>query len=305
MTDQDSNKQTIICLLGPTASGKSDILQELSKKIQIELISADSVQVYRGLDIGSAKPDLKERSCFTHHLIDIKNFDEAFSVGDFYQEAENAVSKIIKNKHTPVLSGGTVFYVKNFLYGLCETPESDEAIRQEFQEELERNGLPKLYERLLEIDEKYAKKIASSDKQRILRALEIHKLTGKKVSDFEIKSELRQDYNFKLYAIHFERTELKDRIKRRIEKMFDLGLEDEIHSLKEKGATGDMQSMKAIGYREFFTPEFTTADEIKEAIYSSTIKYAKRQMTFLNSLENLCWCSKDEMLDKILSDLKA
>ena len=293
-------KPLVLLILGCTASGKSDIVCTLSHYVNIELISADSVQVYRGLDIGSAKPSKEEQSEFPHHLIDIKNFDETFSVGDFVSLTNPLINQIIKRGSVPVISGGTFFYIKNFLFGLSESPRSDKAIREKIEKQRNALGLNALYERLQILDPKYASTISSHDARRITRALEICEISGKKVSDFKLNTTIRNDINLKIFAIDTPREILKERIKKRVELMFELGLEDEIRNLRDKGAKKEYQSMKGIGYREFFENEYLSREEIKEAIYLDTIHYAKRQMTFIRSIPNVQFFSHDKIISEIL-----
>lgn len=281
------SKPLVLIILGCTASGKSDVVRTLSKRANIELISADSIQVYKGLDIGSAKPDKDELSEFKHHLVDIKNFDETFSVGDFVNSADELVLDIHKRGSVPVISGGTFFYVKNFLYGLPPSPESNADVRDEINRKRDRLGLDALYKELSALDPVYASKISKNDSQRITRGLEICLSSGKRVSDFHLNNTIRDKYSYAIYSIDMERDILRERIKARIDKMFAMGLEDEVARLKSEGATADMQSMKGIGYREFFTPEPYDRERVKQNIFLDTVHYAKRQATFARSLGSI------------------
>lgn len=294
----------VLLLLGTTGSGKSTLLEKLHNFIDFELVSADSIQVYRGLDIGSAKPTSDEQKLFTHHLIDIRDFDEAYSVGDFYHDATSAVIDIINRGKIPVVSGGTVFYIKNFLFGLSLTPESDPIVRANLISEKNKVGLDALYERVKSIDPLYASKLSNHDEQRIIRALEIYETTGKRVSDFPLSNTIRKDLDARIFAIDECKDDNDKSIAERIDKMFAFGLEGEIATLRAKGATADMQSMKGIGYREFFDPNNHTTAEIKNAILKDTRQYAKRQRTFLRSLPNVHYETKVNMLNAILSEAK-
>lgn len=294
----------VLLLLGTTGSGKSALLEKLHNFIDFELVSADSIQVYRGLDIGSAKPSLEEQRLFTHHLIDIRDFDEVYSVGDFYHDATSAVIDIINRGKIPVVSGGTVFYIKNFLFGLSLTPESDPIVRANLISEKNKVGLDVLYERVKSIDPLYASKLSNHDEQRIIRALEIYETTGKRVSDFPLSNTIRKDLDAKIFAIDERKDDNDKSIAERIDKMFAYGLEGEIAALRAKGANADMQSMKGIGYREFFDPNNQTTAEIKNAILKDTRQYAKRQRTFLRSLPNVHYEAKANMVNAILSEVK-
>lgn len=300
----DGSKKKVLLLLGTTASGKSAILKSLSSFIDFEFISADSIQVYRGLDIGSAKPTREEQGLFPHHLIDIRNFDEAYSVGDFVHDADECVSAITERKRLPIISGGTVFYIKNFLYGLSDTPESDKEVRARLMDEKNRLGLLKMYEKVRQIDIEYADKLSPCDEQRIIRALEIYETTGKKVSDFKLPSTIRTSLDVKIFAISETKEQNEANIQKRIDEMFKLGLTSEITTLKQKGATADMQSMKGIGYREFFNPDNKTESDLKKALYDDTRHYAKRQRTFLKTLPGVRYETRENMLNAILSEIK-
>lgn len=296
-----TDKNRVIVLLGETASGKSEIIRELSEHIPIELISADSVQVYKRLDIGSAKPSKEEMKEFPHHLIDIKQFNEVYSAGEFVQSADNLVKQINNRKKIPVISGGTNFYIKNFLYGMSSTPPSDCGIREEIYSEKEKVGLQELYKRLKAIDPQYADKISPCDSQRITRALEIFAITGRGVSSFVIPNKVRDDLEIKIYGIVTDSAKLKVRIRERVEKMFNMGLEEEVANLKKDGANENMQSMKAIGYREFFIPSLT-CEETKDRIISDTVHYAKRQRTFMRSIPMVIQREHDDILKTVLRD---
>lgn len=295
-----NSKPQVLLILGCTASGKSDIVSTLSDFLNIELISADSVQVYKGLDIGSAKPSKTEMAKFPHHLIDIKNFDETFSVGDFVNTANSLVTEIVERSNIPIISGGTFFYIKNFIYGLSDSPGSNKEIREKIEKKKQELGLAALYEKLKELDPVYASKISINDAQRITRALEICEMSGKRVSDFPLNNVIRNDIDIKIYAVDMSRELLKVRIKERIDKMFEMGLEQEVLKLKSLGATKDMQSMKGIGYREFFDESLSNIEEIKNAIYLDTVHYAKRQATFIRSLPNVKYATRDEIINNIL-----
>lgn len=286
MARQTTKKDKVIILLGATASGKSEYIQKLAEHQPLELVSADSVQVYKRLDIGSAKPSDEEMKRFPHHLINIKSFDETYSVGEFVKSANLLVREINERGRIPIISGGTNFYIKNFLFGMSETPPTDYNVRKQIQDEKEKYGLEKLYERLQKLDPLYAKKISSSDSQRITRALEIITLTGKCVSDFAVPNKIRDDLDIKIYGIMLPQDLLKKRIIKRVDEMFEKGLEKEVQGLKDDGANADMQSMKGIGYREFFVPGLSR-DEVREMIIRDTVQYAKRQRTFMKMIPNI------------------
>ena len=287
MKKSENYKPTVYLIFGPTGAGKSDLISLIAQKRKISLISADSIQVYKGLDIGSAKPTKSEQEKFPHFLIDIRKPEETFSVADFITEAEKAICISLKKNLAPIISGGTAFYYKHFLYGLSKAPKGNDAIRSEIEDEINSKGLSAMYESLKEIDPVSYNRINPNDKYRIARAIEVYRISSKPLSSFPLNNKIRDDYKFVLVGILRDKEELKARIKTRLEKMFDLGLEKEVEGLKSKGLSLKNQSMNGIGYREFFLD--LSLSKIKEQIYIDTVHYAKRQMTFFKSLANVKW----------------
>ncbi len=291
-------------LFGPTAVGKTELLFRLFEGTG-EIISVDSMQVYRGMDIGTAKPSESLRTRIPHHLIDIKNPDEQYNVGEFVHAAEGLVERIRSRGRIPVLSGGTAFYFKHFLFGLPSAPAVDPAIRAELQDELARGGTEALYERLAAIDPVAADKIHQRDTYRVLRALEIHRMTGNPPSSFRNGGEMRTDFRFFIAGLDRERGELYRRIDQRVDAMFRDGLPGEVSGLIDSGYGEETPGMQAIGYREFFRGTrtgCTTLHGIAEDIKRNSRRYAKRQLTFFRSLPGTRWYHPDEE-DSIRRDL--
>lgn len=279
-------------------------------KGRAEVISADSVQIYRGMDVGSAKPDPGYLQQLPHHLLNIRDIQENFNTGDFVRLADEAVTDIHHRCKLPVISGGTAFYFKNFYYGLPPMKGDTSLAREELQLQIEKEGLDSLWKELLEADPLYAKKISCNDRQRIQRALEVFRSTGRPLSSFPPSEEPRAQYRFLLIGLDRDRKELYERINRRVEQMFELGLEEEVKSLISQGADARCQSMKAIGYREFFSPEngsFRSGSDVLAEIQKDTRRYAKRQLTFFRSLKEVHWfhpSDKDKIQERIESFLK-
>ncbi|MCX7024180.1 MAG: tRNA (adenosine(37)-N6)-dimethylallyltransferase MiaA [Spirochaetes bacterium] len=282
----------ILLLFGPTASGKTDLIADLFLENraalglpEAEIISADSMQVYRGMDIGTAKPDAAFRSRLPHHLIDIRYPCEQFTAGDFVALADEACEGIAARGRLPVVSGGTAFYLKNFLCGMPETPKADAATRQAVVRDLAEEGIEALYGELGRLDPVSASRISPNDAYRITRALEVARFTGRPLSSFAVPSAPRSRWSFTLLSVERPRVELYARIDARVDAMFEAGLETEVRRLVDAGYGRDDPGMHAIGYREFFGhPGDGPSCAVRDAIKADSRKYAKRQLTFFRSL---------------------
>lgn len=277
----------VVVIFGPTASGKTSLALELFGGTgEAEIVSADSMQVYRGMDIGTAKPDAPCLSALPHHLIDIRNPDEQFCAGDFVRLADEACADIFSRGKLPVILGGTAFYIRNFLFGLPVTPESDPATRQSLLERMKREGAARLHAELAEIDPESAARIHVHDEYRILRSLEVFAASGKPQSSFGRGESFRSGYRVWAIALDRDRAELNRRIDERVDAMFDAGLSAEVARLREAGYGASDPGMQAIGYREFFDPELVATREgaIRDRIKLDSRKYAKRQETFIRPM---------------------
>lgn len=304
-----STKTPIIVICAPTACGKTDLAYKLfsSQSTGIlsnraEIISADSMQVYKGMDIGTAKPDKEFLRTLPHHLIDICNPDYQFGAGDFVRHTNIAIKEIITKNKIPVIVGGTAFYIKNFLYGLPPTPQVDEKIRLEIENRMKTEGSEKLMSELQTLDPISAEKIHMHDEYRIKRALEVYHATGKPRSSFMVPQTINNDYNFLIFCLDRPRQELYTRVEQRVDIMFDMGLANEVQSLKNKGYTKDDPGMQAIGYREFFTS--TSTEEIKQTIIKSSKAYVKRQQTFFKTFNDAFLVNPEEIckIEQKISD---
>lgn len=289
MTRKTSDaKLPVIVIFAPTASGKTALTRELFSPsgshfiFKAEIISADSQAVYRGMDIGTAKPDKEFCKEIPHHLIDILNPEQQFNVSDFVDAADNACEDIYSRGKIPVVCGGTGFYIRNFLYGVPPTPVSDEKIRNELKNRIEKEGNQALYDELQKIDPESAAKIHVNDAYRICRALEVFYISGNTRTSFQIEQKLREKYDFLFIVLQPQRDTLYERIRQRVDLMFDEGLEQEIKGLLSKGYTKDTPGLKAIGYSEWFESE--NLDEIREAIKHHSTKYAKKQYTYIRDI---------------------
>jgi len=297
-------KRNVVFLFGPTAVGKTQLLCDCFSKVG-EVVNADSVQVYRGLDIGSAKADPYVQSRIPHHLIDILDPWENYNVADFIRLADAACEDIWSRGLLPVVSGGTAFYFKHFLYGLSQAPKSDPAIRDEVASYISKVGLMEAHRYLSSIDPVSGARINPNDGYRISRALEVYRTSGKPLSSFELPHEPRNGMNVVSIGLCRDRDVLRKRIKARGCIMFEQGIVGEIRNLLEMGASPSWQSMQGIGYKEFLdkvwrgdsassikTLDTLSKEElssIADEIEMNSIHYAKRQMTFFKSFANVKW----------------
>jgi tRNA dimethylallyltransferase len=270
--------------------GKSDALRSVLDG-SFELISADSMQVYRGMDIGTAKPDACFRAAFPHHLIDLVDPSEQFNAGEFVKQADVLVEEIRERGRMPVVSGGTGFYLRNFLFGLPGSPRGNPKVRDALRKDLAREGLAFLFERLAREDPVAAARIQPADTHRVLRALEVIRVSGRSLFSFDRPDRLRPSFRFLVLGLMRDREELYARIDRRVERMFDLGLMDEVRALMKAGYTEADPGMRGIGYREFFPWRrgCLTRHCLVESIQRDSRNYAKRQITFFRAFPCVQW----------------
>lgn len=283
-TESFMEKTKIITVVGPTASGKSEYALTLAEKLGGEIISGDSMQIYRGMDIGTAKPTSDEMRGIRHHLIDIAGIEEPFSVSKFVILAEKAIEDVSSRGKTPIIAGGTGLYIDTLVSGisLSET-EEDEELREKLYKEASEHGAEALHEKLKAIDEKSAESIHPNNIKRVVRALEIYYTTGMTKSELDEKSKHESRYDAKtILLVPKERETLYNRIDARVDKMFERGLEEEVKGLAQKGLRDCPTASQAIGYKEFY-PYFDGVcgiDAVNEAIKLNTRHYAKRQLTW-------------------------
>lgn len=279
-------KKRVIVLAGPTGCGKSAFAIPLAKALDGEIISADSMQIYRGMDIGTAKPTLEQRAAIPHQLIDTHPVKVGFNVVDFFFEARHFCHLILARNRVPIVVGGSGFYLRSLIYGPPNGPPSVPELRQALEEEISVAGPEILYERLKQLDPQYAATITKNDRQKIVRALEIITLSGKKVSQLSWKGrKTPQNYDFRCWFLYRPRDKLYESINRRCEKMIEDGLIEEVERLKEEGLLENHSASQAIGYRQTLAYLETArtaedfahfVDEFKQA----SRRYAKRQWTW-------------------------
>lgn len=298
--NQKKTENRIIFLFGPTAVGKTDLLCSLFSR-SCEVVNADSVQVYRHLNIGSAKADAEVLSKIPHHLIDIRDPWENWNVNDFVSNADKVCKDVQLRGKIPVISGGTAFYFKTFLYGLSEAPPVDSAIRQEVSQWFETVGKDAAHTYLASIDPVSAARINVNDTYRITRAVEVFKTSGKPLSSFALPTTVRNNMDVVIIGLTCDKEVLASQIRKRVKIMFDMGLVNEIKGLVAMGAKPKWQSMQGIGYKEFMNhvhdgklDDDLDVQSIAEEIAMNSIHYAKRQMTFFKSFENVNWFSPED-----------
>ena len=254
------------------------------------------MQVYRHMDIGTAKPDPAERARLPHHLIDVVEPSEQFSAGSFVRLADRLVGEITDRGRVPVISGGTAFYLRCFLYGLPDTPRGDPGLRAALKRELEQRGAAALHRELEEADPESAARIPQRDSYRVLRALEVARSAGRPLSSIPVPSGRRSGFRSLCLGLFRDRQELYGRIEARVEQMFARGLVREFASLLERGCTAADPGMQGIGYRELFQTRLgcLTLAGAKELIVRNTRRYAKRQITFFRSIPGVRWFHPDQ-----------
>lgn len=294
-------KKDIVIIAGPTASGKTLISIELAKRINGEIVSADSMQIYKHMDIGSAKPTLEEMQGISHHMIDIIDPSEEFSVALYRKMAGECIDDIIKRGKLPIVVGGTGLYINSLTYPLNFTnTANDKEYRLYLQDLALKYGGEYIHNMLKEVDIESANRLHPNDIKRIIRALEVYKNTGKTMSEYQKESKMMDiEYNIAYIGLYMDRQKLYDRINKRVDEMFEKGLVEEVKRLKEMGYNKNMTSMQGIGYKEVFDylDGLYTLDEVKDIIKQSTRHYAKRQLTWFRREDRIYWVDLDKFND--------
>jgi len=288
----------IVIITGLTASGKSGLAVEIAKKYNGEIISADSVQIYRGLDIGSAKESTDTMSVISHHLIDIKNPDETYNVGEFVEDCKNAINDIISRNKLPIIVGGTGLYVKALLEGYSLGTTANNEFREKYQKLAEINGKEYVWNILNEINPEKAKTVHFNNLKRVIRYLEIELNPNQKNSDKT--TSILADFEVLSIGVIADREVIYNKINERVDIMINDGLEQEVLSLKNQGITRNNQSVTSIGYREWFDyfEGKISKQETIDLIKQHTRNYCKRQLTFLKTIKGI------ELLDKAQAKIR-
>jgi tRNA dimethylallyltransferase len=299
----------VVAVVGPTASGKTTVGLRLARELGGEIVSADSVQLYRELDVGSAKPTAEERAAAPHHLIDVVAPDAAYTAADFERDASAAIRDIAARGGVPIIVGGTTLYVRALLHGLCPAPPGDEAIRQRLAERARDEGWPALHAELRSLDPDAADRIHPNDRIRIERALEVVLVTGQPMS------RVQQDHAFPgngfpafQVALRLPRELLYERIDRRVLEMLDEGWIEEVESLLARGYDPQLKPLQAIGYRDVvrLVRGEQGREEAVQRIQRDTRRFAKRQMTWLRKEPGIHWHDpREDLEDTLLQRIRA
>ena len=285
------DKPKVIVICGPTASGKTSLSISLAKKINGEIVSCDSMQIYKEMDIGSAKPTVEEMQEIKHYLVDFVSPEKRYSVSEYKEDASKAIEEIINKGKTPIIVGGTGLYLNSLIYNIqYNEMEVDLNYRRELEKEAEEYGLEVLYNRAKEIDPEAMEKVSANDKKRITRVLEIYNATGRNKTELEKKSRKEVPYNYLIFGINMERSILYDRINKRVDIMLEQGLIEEVKNLINKYSNMPT-AMQGLGYKEVkeFLDGNISKEEMIEKIKMETRRYAKRQITWFKRRENIIW----------------
>ena len=285
-------KEKVIVICGPTASGKTALSIELAKKINGEIVSADSMQIYKDMNIGTAKPTIEEMQGIKHYLLDFVSPEERYSVAQYKQDAKRAIKEIIKKGKTPIIVGGTGLYVDSLIYEIeYNDIKIDEEYRNKLEAIVEKNGLEELYKKALEIDPVAMEKMSKNDKKRIMRILEIYKATGKTKTQQELESRKKPvEYDYRIFAINWDRETLYQRINKRVDIMIEQGLVNEVKNILDKYDKFPT-AMQGLGYKEVvdYINGIYTKEEMIEKIKMETRRYAKRQLTWFRKNKQTIW----------------
>ncbi len=300
------SKPTIIVICGPTASGKTSLGIEVANRLNGEIISCDSMQIYKDMNIGTAKPTDEEQKMAKHHLIDFVSPDKRYTVADFKSDATKAIEDILSRGKTPILVGGTGLYINSLIYNIEYKEEKNDL---EYRNKLEKIDLPELYEMALKIDKEAMQKISPNDRKRISRILEIYHTTGKTKTELEKESRKELKYDYKIFVLSMDRDILYDRINKRVDIMIKQGLIDEVKELVGKYQEFPT-AMQGLGYKEVvqYLNNELTKEEMIEKIKQESRRYAKRQLTWFRSYKNAIWLdgiknTKEENANTILEEI--
>lgn len=289
----------LIVVAGPTASGKTDLALKLAKKNNGEIINADSMQIYKYMDIGTAKPSVEERQGVPHHLLDFVHPNDNFSVAKYCELAHKTIKDIYDRGKTPIMVGGTGLYIDSVVNNIqfADVP-SDKEYCESLYEEARKSGNEYIYKKLQTIDPKACEKISVNDTKRIIRALEVFHTTGKNITwHNEMSRSVPSPYNATYYAINHNRDKLYDRINKRVDIMIEKGLIDEVKYILSLGVSKDCTSMQAIGYKEIvmYLDGEISLDKAIDMIKQGSRRYAKRQLTWFNANKNIKWLNGSDL----------
>ncbi len=293
--------QLVLVIVGPTCSGKSNLSLQLAKELRTEIISADSRQVYRNIDIGTAKPSQKELEEIPHSFINLVELNENYDVSLYEKQALEKIDNLLKIKKIPIITGGSGLYIKALTDGIVDLP-ADDTLRDELSNKKEKFGVEHLYQELLKVDPSSAKTMLPQNWKRVIRALEVFYLTGKSIIDFHAEQiRNRENYNFLQFGLNWERELLYKRIERRVDEMISKGLVNEVESILKKGHSETLNSLNSVGYKEIisYLKKEISLETAITLIKRNTRRYAKRQMTWFRKDDRIHWFDIKNELDLI------
>ena len=309
----DILKNKLLIIVGPTAVGKTDTSIELAKHLNGEIISADSMQIYKYMNIGTAKPTISEMQGIPHHLINVVEPNEVFTAADFQKQAEKTIAKVISRNKLPIIAGGTGLYINSIIYDMDFTSTvSNWPLRKKLQEDAAKYGNDYIHNELKKIDVGAASRIHKNNVKRVIRAIEIFHESGEKIKDFQKDLKLNNKYDFTLIGLTRDRQELYDRINQRVDIMIKDGLINEVSNLLNNGYDENLISFKGLGYKEIisYIKYDISLDETIEVLKRDTRRYAKRQLTWFKRLEDIQWYnlsqydSKENLISHIIKYIK-
>jgi tRNA dimethylallyltransferase len=304
-----SKKKKIIIIAGPTAVGKTQLSLFIAKAIGGQIVSADSMQVYRGMDIGTAKPTLEERRTVPHHLIDSRDLDETFNVVEYYHEACQAIKEIFDKGAVPIVVGGTGFYIHSLIYGPPSGPPSDPDLRKTLEEEMATKGTQTMYDKLKELDPDYALTITQKDRHKIIRALEILAITRQKVSELPpVSSDNPENYDFRCWFVYMPQESLYPRVEMRCDKMIAEGFLEEVKRLEKEGLRKNSSACQAIGYKQCLeyldSPQSQEDwDHFIDSFKQASRRYVKRQFTWFRKEPLFRWLNIDKLPIELAAEM--
>jgi tRNA dimethylallyltransferase len=288
--------QKVLALVGPTSSGKTPVSIRLAKKLDGEIVSADSRQVYKYLDIGTAKPSGEQRRQVRHHFVDMLEPTQEYSAGQYGREARETIAKILQSDRTPIVVGGSGLYIKAVIDGLFEGPEKDEEIRAQLESRMKTHGAESLLETLRKVDPEAAAKMDATKHRRIIRALEVYYITGKPLTELHKQQDSQPAFEVVQFGIQWKREELYARINNRVDKMIADGLIDEVQQLRKKGYDTRLNALNSVGYKEVFDYLDGTMNQetMVELIKRNTRRFAKRQLTWFRADRRVHWIQGEQ-----------
>lgn len=293
-----ANKPRVLGLVGATASGKTSVALEIAKRMPCEIVCLDSMQIYKRMDIGTAKPTAEEMAIAPHHMVDIVEPNDSFSAAVYVTRAHAAIADILSRNHIPLLVGGTGLYLQGLSYPMDYGGlPSDPSVRAQLNDELLCRGAEKMHKRLAEIDPETAAHLHVNDTRRVIRAIEIFQLTGIPMSQHKTPTEADSPYAFSLYAVDWPRKELHERINQRVDIMMENGLLHEVSELVASGVSPLAQSMQGLGYKELLPVILQNAplEQAVEQIKTGTRNYARRQLIWFRRDKRICWIPSDQL----------